>query len=46
MFFIFSTFHPFVGILFQKTVLEILKAQFPIDHEKLEKDLPVLWQKW
>ena len=27
-------------------VFEILKAQFPIDYEKLEGDLPRLWSRW
>ena len=29
-----------------REVFEVLKAQFPIDYEKLEEDLPRLWQRW
>eukprot|EP00613_Pedinella_sp_CCMP2098_P075679 CAMPEP_0171935788 /NCGR_PEP_ID=MMETSP0993-20121228/33246_1 /TAXON_ID=483369 /ORGANISM="non described non described, Strain CCMP2098" /LENGTH=426 /DNA_ID=CAMNT_0012576801 /DNA_START=30 /DNA_END=1307 /DNA_ORIENTATION=+ len=34
------------GDLNTREVFEILKAQFPIDHVRLEKDLPKLWQRW
>jgi Ca2+-binding EF-hand superfamily protein len=34
------------GSLNTREVFEILKAQFPVDHEKLEADLPRLWRRW
>jgi len=34
------------GELNVREVFEILKAQFPVDYEKLEKDLPKLWRRW
>jgi len=34
------------GELNTREVFEILRAQFPIDHEQLEKDLPTLWSRW
>ena len=34
------------GDLNTREVFEILKAQFPIDYERLEKDLPKLWRRW
>mmetsp|Transcript_62594 Transcript_62594/g.86036 ORF Transcript_62594/g.86036 Transcript_62594/m.86036 type:complete len:195 (-) Transcript_62594:561-1145(-) len=34
------------GHLNPREVLDLIKAQFPIDYEKLEKDLPRLWSRW
>ena len=34
------------GMLNQREVLEALKAQFPVDHARLECDLPGLWPRW
>lgn len=29
-----------------REVLEIVKSSFPVDHTKLERDLPKLWRRW
>jgi len=34
------------GSLNPREVLEIIKAQFPVDYEKLERDLPRLWTRF
>lgn len=34
------------GTLSTREVLEIVKACFPVDHVKLERDLPRLWTRW
>lgn len=34
------------GTLSSREVFEILKAQFPINHAELEKELPRLWERW
>jgi len=34
------------GVLNPREVLEIIKAQFPVNHERLEAELPSLWREW
>ena len=34
------------GRLSRQQVLDVLVAQFPIDHAKLEEAMPTLWERW